>query len=68
MSKKSRIREQVTAYRSRMKTRGLRRVNLWLPDPRTPELKKECRRQSQVVAAAARGSPSMHCSTRRQRR
>jgi hypothetical protein len=40
-----------------MKTRGLRQVNLWLPDTRSPEFKKECRRQSLVVAAAERGQP-----------
>lgn len=57
MSKKSRVREHVTAYRSRMKTRGLRQVNLWLPDTRSPEFKKECRRQSLVVAATERGQP-----------
>jgi hypothetical protein len=40
-----------------MKTRGLRQVNLWLPDTRSPTFKKECRRQSLVVAAAERGEP-----------
>jgi hypothetical protein len=40
-----------------MKTRGLRQVNLWLPDTRSPEFKKECRRQSLVVAAAERDEP-----------
>jgi hypothetical protein len=40
-----------------MKTRGLRQVNIWLPDTRSPEFKKECRRQSQVVATAERGQP-----------
>jgi hypothetical protein len=40
-----------------MKTRGLRQVNLWLPDTRAPEFKKECRRQSLVVAGAERGEP-----------
>lgn len=57
MSKKSKVREHVTAYRSRMRTRGLRQVNLWLPDTRSPEFKKECRRQSLMVAAAERGQP-----------
>ena len=50
MKTKRRAREHVTAYRSRMKTRGLRQVNLWLPDTRSPEFKKECRRQSLVVS------------------
>lgn len=55
MKTKDRVREHVTAYRSRMKTRGLRQVNLWLPDTRSPGFKKECRRQSLVVTAAERG-------------
>ena len=55
MKTRSKVREHVTAYRSRMKTRGLRQVNIWLPDTRSPEFKKECRRQSQVVAASERG-------------
>ncbi len=57
MTTKRKAREHVTAYRSRMKTRGLRQVNLWLPDTRSPEFKKECRRQSLVIAAAERGQP-----------
>ncbi len=57
MTTKRKAREHVTAYRSRMKTRGLRQVNLWLPDTRSPEFKKECRRQSLVVAAAELGQP-----------
>jgi hypothetical protein len=40
-----------------MKTRGLRQVNLWLPDTRSPEFKKECRRQSLLVGAAERTQP-----------
>jgi hypothetical protein len=38
-----------------MKTRGLRQVNIWLPDTRSPGFKKECRRKSRVIAAAERG-------------
>jgi Protein of unknown function (DUF3018) len=55
MTKKRKALEHVTAYRSRMKTRGLRQVSLWLPDTRSPEFKKECRWQSLVIAAAERG-------------
>lgn len=51
------VREQVRAYRSRMKTRGLRQVNLWLPDTRAPGFRKECHRQSLVAAAVEREQP-----------
>lgn len=57
MTTKRKARQPVTAYRSRMKTLGLRQANLWLPDTRSPEFKKECRRQSLVIAAAERGQP-----------
>jgi hypothetical protein len=40
-----------------MKKRGLRQVNLWLPDTRSPEFKRECRRQSLLIAAAEREQP-----------
>jgi hypothetical protein len=40
-----------------MKKRGLRQVNLWLPDTRSPEFRRECRRQSLLVAAAERAQP-----------
>ena len=49
--------EHVSAYRSRMKKRGLRQVNLWLADTRSPEFRRECRRQSLLVAAAEREQP-----------
>ena len=47
----------VKAYRSRMKQRGLRQVNLWLPDTRSPEFRRECRRQSLLVAAPEQAQP-----------
>lgn len=56
-TKRKTAREHVSTYRSRMKTRGLRQVNLWLPDTRAPEFKRECRRQSLLVAAAERTQP-----------
>jgi hypothetical protein len=37
-------------YRDRMRALGLRQVNLWLPDTRSPEFAKECRRQSKLAA------------------
>ncbi|MGQ0835555.1 MAG: antitoxin MazE family protein [Gammaproteobacteria bacterium] len=48
------IRQNVRSYRSRMKNRGLRQVNLWLPDTRSADFRKECQRQSRLTAAAER--------------
>jgi len=39
-------REKVRAYRERMRAKGLRLVQIWLPDTRTAEFAKEARRQS----------------------
>jgi hypothetical protein len=49
--------EHVSAYRSRMRNRGLRQVSIWLPDTRSPEFRSECRRQSLLVTAAERAQP-----------
>lgn len=39
-------REKVRAYRERMRAKGLRLVQMWLPDMRTPQFAAEARRQS----------------------
>jgi hypothetical protein len=39
-------REKVRTYRKRMKAKGMRLVQLWVPDTRTAEFAKEARRQS----------------------
>jgi hypothetical protein len=33
-----------------MRAKGLRQVQLWVPDTRSPEFAAECRRQSLLVA------------------
>ena len=49
-------REKVKAYRARMRKRGMKLVQIWVPDPSSPEFAKEARRQS---LRAAR-SPTEH--------
>jgi hypothetical protein len=39
-------RDKVRAYRGRMRAKGLRLVQMWLPDTRTPEFAVEARRES----------------------
>ena len=46
-------REKVRAYRERMRQRGLRPIQIWVPNVRSPAFKAEAHRQSLVVA----GSP-----------
>ncbi|MGH7879407.1 MAG: antitoxin MazE-like protein [Candidatus Binataceae bacterium] len=35
-----------------MRRNGFRQVNLWVPDTRSPEFIRECRRQSRLASAA----------------
>ena len=46
-------REKVRAYRERLRSQGLRPLQIWVPDVRSPEFKKQAHRQSVAVA----GSP-----------
>ena len=46
-------REKVRAYRKRMREKGLRLVQMWLPDTRTSELATEAHRQSLLANRAA---------------
>lgn len=52
--KRNTVRESAQAYRAKMKEAGFRQVNLWVPDTRAPNFRKECRRQSRLAAAADR--------------
>ena len=46
-------REKVRAHRERMRARGLRLVQIWLPDTRTPEFKERAHRDSLAIAKSA---------------
>lgn len=48
--KKQQQRERVRAHRARQRARGLRLVQIWVPDTRSPEFAAEARRQSRAVA------------------
>lgn len=43
-------REKVAAYRERMRARGLRPIQIWVPDVRAPGFADEARRQALAVA------------------
>lgn len=43
-------RDKVRRYRDRMRARGLRPVQIWVPDTRTDEFRAEAHRQSLAVA------------------
>jgi hypothetical protein len=42
--------EKVRAHRARLRKAGLRPVQIWIPDTRSPEFQREARRQSLAVA------------------
>ena len=46
-------REKVKSYRERMRARGLRPIQIWVPDTRTAQFAEEARRQSLAVAKSA---------------
>jgi hypothetical protein len=43
-------REKVRAYRKRMRAKGLRLVQMWLPDTRTPEFAARAHQASLAIA------------------
>lgn len=42
--------ENIRRYRERMRAKGFRAIQLWVPDTRSPQFAEECRRQSLRVA------------------
>jgi len=49
---KKTVSERVGSYRRRLRAQGLRPVQIWVPDVRSPEFSDEAHRQSAAVAAA----------------
>ena len=46
-------RDRVRNYRERMRARGLRPIQIWVPDTRTAAFQTEAHRQSLAVARSA---------------
>jgi hypothetical protein len=42
--------EKVAAYRARLRKQGLRPIQIWVPDVRSPEFAREARKQSLLIA------------------
>ena len=47
-------RDKVRTYRERMRARGLRPIQIWVPDTRTAAFRTEAHRQSLAVAGSVR--------------
>ena len=52
-SRPSSSREKVRAHRERLRQQGLRPIQIWVPDVRSPSFRKAARRQSLAVAESA---------------
>jgi antidote-toxin recognition MazE-like antitoxin len=46
-------RARVRAYRARLRSQGLRPIQIWVPDVSAPGFAEEARRQSRAVAASS---------------
>lgn len=44
------VREKVRAHRERLRRQGLRPIQIWVPDSRSPQFAAEARRQSVAVS------------------
>jgi hypothetical protein len=42
-------RSRVSAYRARLRAQGLRPIQIWVPDVRSPDFAAEAHRQSRLV-------------------
>jgi hypothetical protein len=49
----SKSRDKVRAHRARLRRRGLRPIQIWVPDVRSRTFAREARRQSLLVGSAA---------------
>ena len=56
-NRKRSSRDKVRAYRERMRARGLRPVQIWVPDTRTAAFRAAAHRQSLAVAQSALAKP-----------
>jgi hypothetical protein len=44
--------KRMASHRQRMRAAGLRPVQIWVPDTRSPHIVEICRRQARAVAAS----------------
>ena len=52
-SKPKPSRTKVRAHRERLRAQGLRPIQIWVPDVRSPSFRSEAHRQSAATAASA---------------
>ncbi len=52
--------EKQDRYRRRLRSKGLRPVQIWVPDTRTEGFVRECRRQARLAARSAQEKPTLN--------
>ncbi|MCC6766807.1 MAG: antitoxin MazE family protein [Deltaproteobacteria bacterium] len=52
-SKSATSRDKVQAHRRRLRAQGLRPIQIWVPDVRSPKFAAQASRQSRLVAASS---------------
>jgi hypothetical protein len=52
MSSAASSRQKVREHRARLRAQGLRPIQIWVPDVRTPEFQAEAHRQSLAVSTS----------------
>jgi hypothetical protein len=55
-SKSSTSRDKVRAHRARLRRQGLRPIQIWVPDVRSPAFTAEAHRQSLAIAMSRRAA------------
>lgn len=50
MAKGKSVRDRVSSHRSRLRAQGMRPVQIWVPDVRSPHFAAEAHRQSEAVS------------------
>ena len=50
------VKERVREHRRRLRAQGLRPVQIWVPDVRSPEFEHEAHRQAAAAAASERAA------------
>jgi hypothetical protein len=48
--KRASSRDKVRSHRARLRAKGMRLIQIWVPDTRTPEFTAEAHRQSRLIA------------------
>ncbi|MGH9153158.1 MAG: antitoxin MazE family protein [Acidimicrobiales bacterium] len=54
--RRSDVKGRVRDHRARLRAQGLRPIQIWVPDVRSPEFTAEAHRQSAAVAASERAA------------